>query len=184
MNKNSRQRRHNVNKYLALVLVLTLAFPFMGYANVLSGSTGEVDTQLKHVGSTDWDTGRGRHDAVVRWAAGDSYYLKTVGMFGRGVSNTVAGWSEFFLQPIRWSKNSPVVVGQVNGLAMGLLMGTLRTLSGVVDITTCWIPWWRGIPMGKPALGLKDVHEFKTIEDPEAYNQSTKKSFFTEEKFS
>ena len=165
-----------------LIMALGIAMPSAVFANVLN-KDGSVDSTQSHVKSTDWNTGLGRHDAVIRWAAGENYWLKTVGMFDRGASNTLAGWSEFFIQPVNWSKNSPVVVGQINGLVMGLTMGTLRTASGILDLATCWIPFWRGIPMGKPALGLKNVHTYETIEDAEAYDQSTKEYFFKDETF-
>ena len=65
-------------KNTAIALIMFFAFSSIAQANVLSGEKGEIDTQLKHVGSTDWNTGLGRHDAIVRWASGENYYLKTV----------------------------------------------------------------------------------------------------------
>jgi hypothetical protein len=61
---------------------------------------------------------------------------------------------------------------------MGPTVGVLRTTSGVVDIGTCWVPFWHGVPMKKPVLGLHDVHNYGEIEDVDAYNQSTKRYFF------
>lgn len=167
-----------MKKAIFLMLAVLMALPASGFANILEN--GEISKKHAHVGSTDWNTGKGRHDAVVRWAASDSYVKKSVGMLGRGISNVGSGWSELIIQPYNWSKNSVVIVGQAQGVVMGATMATLRTLSGALDVATFWVPVWRGIPMGKPALGLNDVHEFEVIEDAEAYDASTKRYFFEE----
>lgn len=166
-----------MKKVILFVLAVMLMLPAPSQANVLNDA-GNVDINQKHVKSTDWNTGKGRHDAIVRWAAKDNYFAKGAGMFGRGFSNLAFGWVEVFKQPINWSKNSILGVGQVQGLVMGVTMGTLRTASGALDIATFWVPYWYGVPMGKPALGLKDVHEFEVIEDAEAYDLSTKRYLF------
>lgn len=167
-----------MKKFFSLLIIAAMLCPSPAFANVLDADTDEVNKKLAHVGSTDWNTGKGRHDAVVRWGADDNYLKKAVGMLGRGISNVAAGWSEIFIQPINWSKNSVVVVGQIQGLVMGVTMAVLRTASGAVDVGTFWVPFWYGVPMGKPALGLNDVHEFEVIEDAEAYDASTKRYFF------
>lgn len=166
-----------MKKALFVILAALVVFPSIGEANVLS-KQGEVDSTQSHVGSTDWNTGKGRHDALVRWAADDNYFKKAGGMLGRGTSNLMFGWTEFFIQPWNWSKNSLIGVGQVQGLIMGVTMGTLRTLSGALDVATFWVPLWYGVPMGKPAIGLNDVHEFETIQDAEAYDDSLKRYAF------
>ena len=166
-----------MKKFFLMMLVAVMLVPNAGFANVLN-QQGEVDSTLSHVGSTDWNTGKGRHDAVVRWATDDNYFVKATGMLGRGFSNLTGGWTELFIQPVNWSKNSPIVLGQVEGLVMGATMGTLRTLSGALDVATFWVPFWYGAPMGKPAIGLNDVHEFEVITDAEAYDQSTKRYMF------
>ena len=139
---------------------------------------GYIAPSLQEPATVDWSTGNGRKHGVLQWAVADNYLKKTPGMFLRGVSNTGFGWVEVITHPLRWSKNAPLGLGTVAGLIVGPVMGTLRTASGTVDIGTCWIPFWHGVPMGKPALGLHDIHNYGTINDVHEYNHQTKRYFF------
>ena len=141
---------------------------------------GYVDNSnfIKEPATVDWVTGKGRKDGVLEWAVADNYLKKTAGMFGRGFSNVTFGWADVITHPIRWSKNAPLGLGTAMGLVMGPLVGTLRTTSGAVDITTCWVPFWHGVPMKKQVLGLHDVTNYGTIEDVAQYDHKTKRYFF------
>ena len=141
---------------------------------------GYVDNTnfIKEPATVDWVTGKGRKDGVLEWAVDDNYLKKVPGMFGRGFSNVTFGWADIITHPFRWSKNAPLGLGTVMGLVMGPIVGTLRTTSGVVDIATCWIPFWHGVPMKKQVLGLHDVANYGTIEDVAQYDHKTKRYFF------
>jgi putative exosortase-associated protein (TIGR04073 family) len=139
-----------------------------------------VDTtgDTKEPASFDWTTGKGRKDWVLKWAVDDNYLKKTPGMFLRGVENVALGWTEILTQPFRWPKNSPFVTGLLSGLIMGPVNAVLRTSSGALDIATCWVPFWHGLPMRKPVLGLHDVHNYGTLEDVPSYDHQTKRRMF------
>jgi len=167
-----------MKKFLAVLVAFTVLFNVTpGFANVLD-SREVVDSKLSEPAGSNWVTGEGRHDLFIKWASSDNYVKKSIGMFHRGLSNTAAGWTELFLQPYRWSKNSPVLVGQVYGLLAGVTWAVLRTTSGALDVATFWIPGFRGVPLTKPVLGLHAVHEYETIEDPTSYNDSVSKAGF------
>lgn len=141
-------------------------------------SHGNIVAGLKEPATVDWSTGKGRKDGVLEWAVDDNYLKKTPGMFLRGFSNAGFGWAEIITHPVRWSKNAPLGLGTLAGLVVGPVMGVLRTSSGAVDLTTFWVPFWHGVPMAKPALGLHDVHNYGTIEDVDLYNKQVKRYFF------
>ena len=133
---------------------------------------------IKEPANVSWATGKGRKDFALKWAVDDNYLKKTPGMFLRGFSNAAFGWVEVLTQPIRWSKNAPLGVGTLTGVIVGPTMAVLRTTSGALDIGTCWLPFWHGVPMSKPALCLHDVHNYETVEDVNAYNQEVKRYLF------
>lgn len=139
---------------------------------------GAINADLKEPAGVDWSTGRGRKDGVLKWAVDDNYLKKVPGMLFRGISNAAFGWVEIFTHPFRWSRNAPMGLGTTTGLIMGPVMASLRTTSGALDIGTCWVPFWHGIPMSKPALGLRDVHHYGTIDDAGTYNQSVRRYGF------
>ena len=132
----------------------------------------------KEPGTVDWVTGKGRKDGVLEWAVDDNYLKKTAGMFGRGFSNVTFGWADIITHPFRWSRNAPLGLGTAMGLVMGPFVAVLRTASGALDVATCWVPWWHGIPMKKQVLGLHDVTYYGSIEDVNEYNHKTKRYFF------
>ncbi|OGX04880.1 MAG: hypothetical protein A3G87_04480 [Omnitrophica bacterium RIFCSPLOWO2_12_FULL_50_11] len=138
----------------------------------------DATNRIKEPASFDWSTGKGRKDWAIRWAVDDNYLKKSTGMIFRGFSNAAFGWVEILTHPFRWSTNAPLGSGYVTGLIMGPIVATLRTASGVIDLGTFWIPWWHGIPMPKPVLGLHDVHHYGTIEDVGDYDHKTKRYFF------
>ena len=93
-------------------------------------------------------------DTLVRGATSDHYLTKAPSMLFRGLHNVAFGWAELIVQPINHSKNAPLVIGTLTGLAMGPVMAVARTGSGVVDVLTFWVPGFHGWPMSKPVLGL------------------------------
>src|SRR3989344_2731980 len=182
-----------MKKLLSLVLALAIGvIPVAAYADdapavaVASANPiqflkkGYIDnTNFRQEPATvNWVTGRGRKDGILEWAVDDNYLKKTPGMFFRGFSNTAFGWVDILTHPFRWSKNAPLGVGTLFGLVMGPTVATLRTSSGVVDLSTCWVPFWHGVPMKKQVLGLHDVHNYGTLEDVDQYNHETKRFFF------
>lgn len=132
----------------------------------------------KEPATVNWVTGKGRKDGILEWAVDDNYLKKTPGMFLRGFSNAGFGWVDILTHPLRWSKNAPLGTGTLFGVVMGPTVGILRTSSGALDLATCWVPFWHGIPMKKPVLGLHDVHNYGEVEDVEDYNHATKRYFF------
>ncbi len=101
-----------------------------------------------------WSTGQGRKDWLVSGANSDSYLKKAPSMLFRGVHNVLFGWVELLAQPVRHSKNAPLVVGTATGIVMGVVMTVARTGSGLVDVLTFWIPKFKGWPLSKPVIGL------------------------------
>lgn len=186
MNKGGKMK-----KIVVLICVLTLlACPVVSFADDAASAAGEKPVQvlkqgyvasgLKEPSTVDWSTGKGRKDGVLEWAVDDNYLKKFPGMFLRGFSNTGFGWAEILTHPIRWSKNAPLGVGTLAGLIVGPVVGVLRTASGVIDLGTFWIPFWYGIPMEKPALGLHDIENYgTTIEDVYVYDMQVKRYFFS-----
>ena len=179
------------NIFAVLCVLSILALPLTGYAEMTASSPeegkpvqilkhGYITPMLKEPATTDWWTGTGRKDGMLEWAVDDNYLKKTSGMFLRGFSNTGFGWAEIITHPIRWSKNAPLGVGTLAGLIMGPVTGVLRTTSGAIDMTTFWVPFWHGVPMSKPALGLHDIHNYGTIDDVDVYNKQVKRYFFNE----
>lgn len=181
--------------FLALAFILSPLAAFADDATSVTTTTTVTSTeakpiQLLHKGyidntnfrkepaQVDWVTGKGRKDGVLEWAVDDNYLKKTAGMFGRGFSNVSFGWADVITHPFRWSKNAPLGLGTVMGLIMGPFVAVLRTSSGALDIATCWLPFWHGIPMKKQVLGLHDVANYGTIEDVNEYDAQTKRYFF------
>ena len=172
---------------VAIVLAIILA-PIVAYADdaaeAVAGKPtevlqkGYVAPMLKEPATVDWSTGKGRKDGVLEWAVADNYLKKTPGMFLRGFSNAGFGWAEVITHPLRWTRNAPLGVGTLTGLIVGPVMATLRTSSGALDIATCWVPFWHGVPMPKPALGLHDVHNYGTVDDVDQYNHQVKRYLF------
>ena len=139
---------------------------------------GVINVNLQEPANVDWSTGKGRKDGILKWAVEDNYAQKAPGMFLRGFSNLAFGWAEILTHPVRWSQNAPLGIGTLAGLVMGPVMATLRTASGAVDVTTFWVPFWHGVPMAKPALGLRDVKNYETIDDVNVYNRQVKRYGF------
>ena len=143
---------------------------------------GYINTMAQEPAGADWSTGKGRKDGVLKWAVDDNYLKKVPGMFARGLSNAAFGWVEILTQPLHWSRNAPLGLGTLMGVIVGPIKGISRTASGALDLGTCWIPFWYGVPMSKPALGLHDVHNYgaiATVEDVDKYNHQTKRYFFS-----
>ncbi len=175
---------------LFCVLSIMLA-PVISYADdaavATTTTTGKPVQVLKHdyvvpmlqePAGVTWSSGEGRKDGVLEWAVDDNYLKKTPAMFLRGFSNAGFGWAEILTHPVRWSRNAPLGIGTLTGLIVGPVMAVLRTTSGAIDLATCWVPFWYGVPMGKPALGLHDVHHFGTIDDVDQYHHDTKRYLF------
>ncbi len=167
---------------IALAIILT---PVAAFADEAASAKpnqvlkhGYIMPSLQEPSTVDWSTGKGRKDGVLEWAVADNYLKKTPGMFLRGLSNAGFGWVEILTHPIQWSRNAPLGLGTLAGLIVGPVVGVLRTSSGVIDLATCWVPFWHGVPMSKPALGLHDVHNYGTVDDVAAYNHKVKRYFF------
>ena len=101
-----------------------------------------------------WSTGQGRKDWLVRGATSEHYLVKAPSMLVRGLHNVAFGWVEILAQPIRHSKNAPLVLGTATGLIMGPVIAITRMGSGLVDVLTFWVPGFHGWPMPKPVIGL------------------------------
>jgi putative exosortase-associated protein (TIGR04073 family) len=178
---NRNRRVGEMKKLIAVFAVLALLItPVTGFAGTVHvmNSDHVIDVNLQEPDNVNWVTGHGRKDWVLHWATDDNYLKKFPGMTFRGISNAAFGWVELLTHPIRWNRNAPAGFGLFTGLIMGPIVGTLRTVSGAIDIATGWIPFWYGVPMEKPVLGLHDVHEYEVIESAEAYDYRTKRFFF------
>lgn len=57
--------------------------------------------------------------------------------FGRGLENTILGWTELVTRPSAEAeqKGAP---GVVSGLVNGVAAGTMRTVTGAVEMATFW----------------------------------------------
>ncbi|MBI3999069.1 MAG: hypothetical protein HY351_00490 [Candidatus Omnitrophica bacterium] len=179
-----------MKKLLSLIIASAILLsPVVSYADDATSEKpiqflnkkGYVDNTnfIKEPATVDWVTGKGRKDGVLEWAVDDNYLKKVPGMFGRGFSNVTFGWADVITHPFRWTKNAPLGLGTAIGLVMGPVVGVLRTTSGAVDVATCWVPFWHGVPMKKQVLGLHDVAHYGTIEDVAQYDHQTKRYFFS-----
>jgi hypothetical protein len=84
------------------------------------------------------------HDA----AESTEYKVKAGGMLGRGVLNALTCFVDPIVAVVDETRNGPPLVGTLVGVGKGLGCGTLRLLSGGVDIVTFWVPGFNGIPIG------------------------------------
>ena len=139
---------------------------------------GYIMPALQEPATADWSTGKGRKDWVIRWATDDNYLKKAPGMLLRGTSNVAFGGVDALTYPIHSSQDAPLGIGTAQGLIMGPVVATMRLASGAVDVATFWLPFWHGVPMKKPVLGLHDVHRYGVIADSDEYNHQTKRYFF------
>jgi putative exosortase-associated protein (TIGR04073 family) len=173
-----------MKKIVAVIALLSIVVaPTALWAEVATpvqvlDSDGYISLHRAEPASVDWSTGRGRKDWSLRWAVDDNYIKKNIGMFNRGLSNAAFGWVEILTHPFRWTHNTPAGTGLIPGVLFGVTNGVLRTVSGALDLATFWVPFWHGVPMKKPVLGLHDTSHYGTIDDLDAYNKRTKRYFF------
>ena len=60
----------------------------------------------------------------------------------RGITNTLYGWTELFQTPIRMSEGprNHIVTGVLLGVPYGIFRFVGRTVVGVYEIVTCFVP--------------------------------------------
>ena len=90
-----------------------------------------------------WAARTAVHDA----AESAEYGRKFGGMIGRGLINVGTSFVDVLVNVVNETKAGPPFVGTLTGLAKGVGCGTLRAGSGVVDLTTFWVPGFNGFPV-------------------------------------
>ena len=83
------------------------------------------------------------HDA----AESAEYGRKFGGMIGRGLLNGLTCFVDVLVNLVNETKAGPPLVGTLTGVAKGTGCGLLRLGSGVVDVTTFWVPGFNGFPV-------------------------------------
>ena len=77
------------------------------------------------------------HCGLCEAAESHGWGKSTSGKFGRGIVNILLGWTNLFAQPIHVSSSG----GNVwNGIGKGFNYFFLRTVEGVTELGTCWLP--------------------------------------------
>ena len=71
---------------------------------------------------------------------------------GRGLENTILGWTELVTRP-QAEVEQKGASGVVSGLLNGVAAGTMRTVTGAVEVATFWssLPVKYQPPMNEPA---------------------------------
>ena len=183
---NQQNKEGKMKKLLSVMFILAIILtPVASYADTAAESVppqvlkhGYVTPALQEPATADWVNGKGRKDWVIRWATADNYLKKATGMLLRGTSNAGLGAVDVLTYPINSSIDAPLGIGTAQGLLLGPIVAAMRVSSGALDVATFWIPFWHGIPMKKPVLGLHDVHNYGVIGDATEYNHQTKRYFF------
>ena len=80
-------------------------------------------------------------------AESPEYGRKFGGMLGRGLINVATCFVDVLVNVVNETRNGPPLVGTLVGVGKGLGCGTLRILSGAVDVTTFWVPGFNGFPV-------------------------------------
>ena len=90
-----------------------------------------------------WAMRTSAHEA----AESPQYGRKFGGMIGRGVINVSTCFVDLLVNLVNESRTGPPIVGTLVGVGKGAGCTTLRALSGVVDLTTFWVPGFNGFPV-------------------------------------
>jgi putative exosortase-associated protein (TIGR04073 family) len=89
------------------------------------------------------------HDAgcqcvLCRWSNSDNYGVKFGGQFLRGLFNAGTCWVEIPVTTYeRTIEGDTPIVDTVVGCSEGIVRTVLRAGSGVIDVGTSWIPWYK-----------------------------------------
>ncbi|MFC1594446.1 exosortase system-associated protein, TIGR04073 family [Candidatus Omnitrophota bacterium] len=97
----------------------------------------------------------------------DAYAQKALRKLGRGVTNTILGWTEILIGIELTGKEDGVLAGASYGLLKGTANTVLRTGVGAFELVTCFLPVpedYRVIvvpeyPMQKEWLALAEKEE-------------------------
>lgn len=79
-------------------------------------------------------------------AASPEYTRKAGGMIGRGLINVATCFMDLLVHTVNETKTGPPLFGTVIGAAKGAGCSVLRAGSGVIDVTTFWVPGFNGFP--------------------------------------
>lgn len=90
-----------------------------------------------------WAMRTSAHEA----AEAPAYGRKFGGMLGRGVINVTTCFVDLLVNVVNETRIGPPLIGSLVGLGKGVGCGTLRLLSGAVDVTTFWVPGFNGFPV-------------------------------------
>ena len=66
-----------------------------------------------------------------------AYPTKAVATLGRGIANTLLGWTELIRQPAQEAKDGGNVL---TGIGKGFGQGFMRTFAGIGEVLTFWTP--------------------------------------------
>lgn len=90
-----------------------------------------------------WAARTAIHDA----AESTVYRTKLGGMLGRGLLNVFTSFVDVFVNVVNETKAGPPFIGTLTGLGKGVGCGALRLGSGAVDVVSCWVPGFNGVPV-------------------------------------
>jgi len=82
-------------------------------------------------------------------AQSEKYGTKFGGMLLRGFVNVLSSPVDLVVQTVDKTKEGPAFVGTLGGIGSGIGCTLLRAGSGVVDVTTSWVPGFNGVPVAK-----------------------------------
>lgn len=84
--------------------------------------------------------------SIQEAAASPEYTRKAGGMIGRGLLNVSTCFMDLLVHTVNETMQSPPLIGTVLGMAKGAGCSVLRAGSGVIDVTTFWVPGFNGFP--------------------------------------
>lgn len=87
--------------------------------------------------------------SIWELAQSEGYGEKSGGMLGRGLLNASTCFVDILVQTVDGTKQGPPLLGTLTGLGGGIGCTALRATSGVLDISTFWVPGFNGFPVSK-----------------------------------
>jgi hypothetical protein len=113
-----------MKRVIALALIMTFV---MGVSPLFAQKTYNPSTAL--------------HKGIERGADSDHYYAKAPSQVLRGLHNVAFGWSDILTDLFQ----PPIGVGTALAPLTGPVTAVGRTLSGVLDLATFWVPGFNGL---------------------------------------
>jgi putative exosortase-associated protein (TIGR04073 family) len=103
-------------------------------------------------------------------ANSDKYGEKAGGMLLRGLLNVASSPIDMPVQAVKGAqKNKPEFIGAVGGFASGAVCTILRASSGIIDVTTSWVPGFHGLPVSRSYENCLDFGDEPKLAKPSRY---------------